>query len=144
MAWWRIWESDRPSGGAKPDYYEEGVRLARQERFHDALTSFRLALKERPDDVAAIEQMAVVYTRIGLPEEAMKTYWRALELRPGSASAHYGLAFIMLSGGDREEAAGHLERFLEADKPGGEEVEPRVEHARSTLERLRAEGSEEA
>ena len=144
MAWWRIWESDRPSREAKPDYYEEGVHLARQERFHDALTSFRLALKERPDDVASIEQMAVVYTRIGLPEEAMKTYRRALELRPGSASAHYGLAFIMLTRGDREEAAGHLELFLEADKPGGEEVEQRVEHARSTLERLRAEGFEEA
>ena len=144
MAWWRIWESDRSSGEAKPDYYEEGVHLARQERFHDALTSFRLALKERPDDVASIEQMAVVYTRIGLPEEAMKTYRRALELRPDSASAHYGLAFITLTRGDREEAAGHLELFLEADKPSGEEVEQRVEHARSTLERLRAEGFEEA
>jgi hypothetical protein len=50
----------------------------------------------------------------------------------------------MLTRGDRDEAAEHLERFLEAEKPGGEEVEQRVEHARSTLERLRAAGSEEA
>ena len=118
MAWWRIWESDRRSREGKPDYYEEGVHLAQQERFQDALTSFRLALKERPDDIASIEQMAVVYTRIGLPEEAMKTYRRALELRPGSASAHYGLAFIMLNRGDREEAAGHLDAGLDCTPAG--------------------------
>ncbi len=137
MTWWKFWETDRRDRGEKPDYYEEGVQLARQDRFHDALTSFRLALKERPDDVASMEQMAVVYTRIGLSDDAAKMYGRALELRPGSASAHYGLAFLLLNSGNVGPAAEHLERFLEADKPGGTEVEQRVDHARATLERLR-------
>lgn len=138
MPWWKFWDDARDDGEGKPDYYEEGVHLARQERYHDALTSFRLALKERPDDVAAIEQIAVLNTRIGLSDEAVKMYERALALRPESPSAHYGIAFLLLNQGEEESAAVHLERFLEAEKPGGSEIEQRVDHARATLDRLRA------
>ena len=142
MTWWKFWEGARESSGEKPDYYEEGLHLARQDRYHDALTSFRLALKERPEDAASMEQMAVVYTRIGLTDDAVKMYEKALALHPGSASAHYGLAFLLLNRGASERAAEHLEQFLDADKPGGTEVEQRVDHARATLERLRAAGED--
>jgi tetratricopeptide (TPR) repeat protein len=138
MTWWKFWDDARDRGDERPDYYEEGVHLARQERYHDALTSFRLALKETPDDVAAIEQIAVLNTRIGLSDEAVKMYERALELSPDSASAHYGIAFLLLNQGQQESAAAHLERFLEAEKPGGTEIEQRVDHACATLDRLRA------
>ena len=138
MTWWKFWDDARDRGDEKPDYYEEGVHLARQERYHDALTSFRLALKETPDDVAAIEQIAVLNTRIGLSDEAVKMYERALELSPNSASAHYGIAFLLLNDGEQESAEAHLERFLDAEKPGGTEIEQRVDHARATLDRLRA------
>ena len=138
MTWWKFWDDARDRGDEKPDYYEEGVHLARQERYHDALTSFRLDLKETPDDVAAIEQIAVLNTRIGLSDEAVKMYERALELSPNSASAHYGIAFLLLNDGEQESAAAHLERFLDAEKPGGTEIEQRVDHARATLDRLRA------
>lgn len=143
MAWWKFWEADSHSRREKPDYYDEGVHLARQDRFQDALTSFRLALKESPDDVASMEQMAVIYTRIGLPDDAAKMYERALAQRPGSASAHYGFAFIQLNRGEIASAIEHLERFLDADKPGGTEVAQRVEHARVTLAQLRGADAEE-
>ena len=129
MAWWKFWDDDSHSLREKPDYYEEGVQLARQDRLHDALTSFRLALKERSDDVASMEQMAVIQTRMGLPDDAAKMYERALEHRPSSASAHYGLGFVQLNRGEIASAVEHLERFLDADKPGGTEVEQRVDHA---------------
>ena len=67
---------DRDEG--KPDYYQEGLDLAGQERFHEALTSLRLALRERPGDVATLEQIVVVYTRMGMTDEAIKMYQRAL------------------------------------------------------------------
>jgi tetratricopeptide (TPR) repeat protein len=142
MAWWKFWDDDRHSLKEKPDYYEEGVQLARQDRLHDALTSFRLALKERSDDVASMEQMAVIQTRMGLPDDAAKMYERALEHRPGSASAHYGLAFVQLNRGEIASAVDHLERFLDSDKPGGTEVEQRVDHARATLAQLRGGDAE--
>ncbi len=69
-------------------------------------------------------------------------YERALEHRPGSASAHYGLAFVQLNRGEIASAVEHLERFLDADKPGGTEVEQRVDHARATLAQLRGGDAE--
>lgn len=121
----------------KPDYYREGLELASQERFHEALTSFRLALRERPADVAVLEQMGIVYTRMGVTDEAIKMYQRALEKDPGSAGAHYGIAFLLLNKGKGDEAVRHLERFLEAgdDLPG---TDRHVRHARATLDGLRS------
>lgn len=133
MPWWKFWEGE---GGEKaPDYYEEGVALTEAERYHEALTSFRLALRESPDDVATIEQMAVAYTRIGLTDDAIKSYRKALELHPGRPAPHYGLAFLLLRRGEEREAESHLRAFLRSAE-SGEAPARNVEHARSTLERL--------
>ncbi|MFW6085328.1 MAG: tetratricopeptide repeat protein [Gemmatimonadota bacterium] len=123
----------------QPDYYTEGLELASKERFHEALTSFRLALRERPADVAVLEQMGIVYTRMGVADEAIKMYRRALEKDPTSAGAHYGIAFLLLNKGRGDEAVEHLERFLETGDalPG---TDRHVRHARETLDGLRAEG----
>ena len=137
MTWWKFWEK---GSGAEPDYYEEGVALVRQELYHEALTSFRLALKQRPDDAATLEQMAVVYTHIGLVEDAARAYRQALDLRPRSPSAHYGLAFLEVKEGRGEEAVGHLRSFLELARPD-REGERQIEHARRTLERLDPEAA---
>jgi len=133
MTWWKFWAKN--GGGRAPDYYDEGVALVSQELYHEALTSFRLALKQDPTDAATLEQMAVAYTHIGLPDEAARAYGRALGLRPQSPSAHYGLAFLRLKAGRADEAARHLEAFLEHARPDRAD-ERQLEHARRTLERL--------
>lgn len=137
MTWWKFWE--KGSDGGSPDYYEEGCVLVDRELYHEALTSFRLALKDNPDDPATLEQMAVVYTHIGLHEDAARAYERAIELRPRSPSAHYGLAFLQLREGQRFEAAGHLRAFLEYAKPDRVD-ERQIDHARRTLDRLGSPG----
>lgn len=143
MSWWKFWEDAGNGEDETPDYYAEGVQLAAQERFHEALTSFRLALRESPDDTAALEQMAVVYTRIGMTDEAIKTYRKALDADPESAPAHYGLGFLLLKRGQGESAAEHLEAFLAAAPEDGS-ASDHVRHARQTLERIRGESEEEA
>lgn len=135
MPWWKFWERGGHRADAT-DYYEEGVALTRGGRHHEALTSFRLALRERPDDPAVLEQMAVVYTHIGVTEEAVKLYRKALRIRP-SPAAHYGLAFLLLRSGAAGEAAAHLRAFL-TSAPSGSEAEKHVHHARTTLESLEA------
>lgn len=135
MSWWKFWGDDEEES---PDYYAEGVALARQERFHEALTHFRLALREDPDDAATHAQMATAYTHIGMREEAMKAYRKALELEPDHAASHFGIAFLLRERGREEEAAGHLEAFLEA-APREDVPERQLRHARETLERLRSE-----
>lgn len=136
MPWWSFLTGGKERDEEKPDFYAEGLQLAAEERFHEALTSLRLALRERPGDVSTLEQMAVVYTRMGMTDEAIKMYRRALERDPSSAGAHYGIAFLYLNRGLETEAADHLEEFLRVGRgiPGSER---HVEHARRTLDELR-------
>ena len=133
MAWWnKLFGSER---SGRVDYYDEGLALLGEGKFHEALTSLRLALKEHPGDPVILQQIAIVYTRIGMTEEAAKTYRHVLRKDAAASGAHYGLAFLLLRAGDREEAAEHLRAFL-ADPPHGESADQHVMHARSTLTQL--------
>lgn len=138
MPWWKFWGENDDVQEQGLDYYEEGVSLARQERYHEALTSFRLAVREDPDNVAALEQMGVVYTRIGMTDEAIKMYRKVLERKADSAAAHYGLGFLLRKRGELEEATRHLETFLE-HQPDDPSANEHVSHAREVLDRMREE-----
>jgi len=118
------------------DYYGEGVDLLTAGKFHEALTSFRLALKESPGDAVVLQQIAICYTRIGMVDEAAKTYRHVLQKQPDSPGAHYGLAFILLRSEQPAAAIPHLEAFL-SSAPQDEEAGAHVEHARCTLAQLR-------
>lgn len=140
MSWWKFWEDEEEES---PDYYAEGVALIGQGEYLESLNRFRLALREGARDEAAIHaQMGVAYQKAQLFDEAVKKYREALELDAGHAGSHFGLGFVLQKQGRHEEAARHLEAFLEA--PGEEVPERQLEHARETLEVLRGgdEGEE--
>ncbi len=134
MGWWGSW-GRRKGIGEPPDYYREGLKLADQEKYHEALTSFRLALRRTPDDPEIMQQMAVVYTHIGMTEEAIKFYQAAIETEAHAPAAHYGLAFLLVHRGDLVNARAHLEAFL-ANPPAAAEAEAHVAHARKTLDEI--------
>lgn len=137
-----FWNKILGNEKAQPvDYYDEGVQLLGTGKFHEALTSFRLALKESPGDVVVLQQIAICYTRIGMVEEAAKTYRHVLQKAPASPGAHYGLAFILLRSEQIPESMEHLEAFL-AHAPADEESSAHVEHARWTLAQLRGQAHE--
>ena len=139
MSWWRhliSGRSDDPSVNA--DYYREGADLLRDEKFHEALTSFRLALRENPNDTDVLQQIAVTYTHIGMTDEAIRTYRRVLEVKPHAAGAHYGLAFLLLQRGSVDDGIAHLRAFL-AHPPRFSEAARHVAHARATLAELTGE-----
>ncbi|HUF11935.1 MAG TPA: tetratricopeptide repeat protein [Longimicrobiales bacterium] len=135
MSWW----SDIFSGGDESthsvDYYAEGVQLLRSGHYHEAVTSFRLALRENPTDSAVLQQIAIAYTRIGMTEEAARTYRTVLQHDARASGAHYGLAFLLLREGNAEEATSHLRSFLEF-APRTPEASRHIEHARTTLREL--------
>ena len=133
MAWWKKLLGADDAG--RVDYYEEGLDLLGDGKYHEALTSFRLALKESPSDPVVLQQIAIAYTRIGMTEEATKTYRHVLHKAPAAPGAHYGLAFLLLRSGEEAEAAQHLQAFL-ADPPSGAEAEQHIAHARTTLAEL--------
>jgi Tfp pilus assembly protein PilF len=139
MSWWSNLISGR--SGAEddsPDYYQEGLDLLRQEKLHEALTSFRLALREDPRDTDVLQQIAVTYTLVGQADESVRTYRRVLELKPHASGAHYGLAFLLLQRGEMDEAVSHLRAFL-ARPPEIAEAARHIAHARSTLAELTGE-----
>lgn len=118
------------------DYYEEALALSNEGKFHEALTSLRLALKESPGDPVVLQQIAIAYTRMGMDSEAVKTYRHVLQRNPRTPGAHYGLAFLLLRQGAPGEAIEHLEAFL-ANSPSEDEAREHIAHARETLHGLR-------
>ncbi len=118
------------------DYLNEALALERQGDYEAAITSYRLALRDQPNDLRVLQNMAIAYSRTGRMEEAIRSYRRALEVDPRLSGAHYGLGFLLIKRGDLEGAVTHLEAFL-ANAPAGDEAERWVRHAQATLEQLR-------
>lgn len=122
------------------DYLNEALVLERQGDFDAAVTSYRLALRERPDDLKALQNLAIALSRTGRVEEAVRAYRKALEIDPSQAGAHYGLAFLLIKRGDPQFAIKHLRAFL-AHPPSGPDAERWVAHAQQTLDQLLATDS---
>jgi Flp pilus assembly protein TadD len=140
MSWWSRLLGGKSGGDLKPkrlDYLSEAMALERQGDYDAALTSYRLALRDRPNDTKILQNMAIAFTKTNRPEEAIRCYRTALDLAPQLSGAHYGLAFLLLKRGDRDGAEKHLDAFL-AKPPSGAESERWIRHARDTLETLRA------
>lgn len=140
MSWWSRLIGGKSESKLKPqrlDYLSEALALERQGDYDAALTSYRLALRDQPNDPRILQNMAIAYSKTGRLEEAIRTYRRALELDPAQSGAHYGLGFLLLRRGDSVGGAKHLEAFLEAP-PKGAEAERWIRHAQDTLEELRA------
>lgn len=147
MSWWsRLTggKSESESSGGRVDYLNEALALERQGDYDAALTSYRLALRDRPNDHRVLQNMAIAYSRTGQLDEAIRAYRRALELEPSLSGAHYGLAFLLLKRGEADGAAEHLEAFL-ARPPKSAEAERWIRHATQTLAAIRGgEGVEGA
>lgn len=139
MSWWKnLLPGQSGEDERETDFYREGTELLREEKFHEALTSFRLALRENPSDTDVLQQIAVTYTHIGMTDEASRTYRKVLELKPHAPGAHYGLAFLLLQRGRRDDGVAHLRAFL-AHPPNIPEAQRHVEHARAKLAELTGE-----
>ena len=139
--WSRLRGNPASQKPQKLDYLSEGLALERQGDYDAALTSYRLAMRDQPSNFKVLQNMAIAYTKIGQPEQAIRCYRGALAIEPRLAGAHYGLAFLLLKRGDTAEGAAHLEAFLETPPIGGE-ADRWVRHARQTLVELRGQPAE--
>jgi tetratricopeptide (TPR) repeat protein len=128
--------SDREVKPHRLDYLSEALTLERQGDYEAALTSYRLALRDQPNDYRVLQNMAIAFSRTGRLDEAVNCYRRALDIQPQLAGAHYGLAFLLLKRGDVPAAQLQLEQFLAAP-PKSAEAERWVRHAQAALDQLR-------
>jgi tetratricopeptide (TPR) repeat protein len=144
MSWWSRLLGDKSDGDLKPkrlDYLSEALTLERQGDYDAALTSYRLALRDSPNEPKIHMNMAIAFSRTGRLDEAIRSYRRALEIAPDLSGAHYGLAYLLIKRDERDEAIIHLESFL-AKPPKGAEGERWIQHAKETLETLRTQADE--
>lgn len=133
-------------GMRRTDYLTEALDLEARGDYSNALTSYRLALRERPDDLGVLQNIAIAFSKTGQPEEAIRTYRRALQLDPDLSGAHYGLAFLLLKRGDTAHAALHLEGYLRvsrADDPGAAKFRAHAEQTLAMLQDPAAAGLED-
>lgn len=140
MSWWSRLVGGKSGGDLKPqrlDYLSEAMALERQGDYDAALTSYKLALRDRPNDTKILQNMAIAFTKTHRPEEAIRYYRHALDVKPDLSGANYGIAFLLLKKGDRQNAEKHLEAFL-AKPPSAPESERWIKHAEETLASLRS------
>ncbi|HEX5436250.1 MAG TPA: tetratricopeptide repeat protein [Gemmatimonadaceae bacterium] len=144
MSWWHRLVGAKPEK-VRPqrlDYLNEALALERQGDYDAALTSYRLALRDHPNDPRILQNMAIAYSRTGRLDEAGRMYRRALDLDPQLSGAHYGLAFLLLRRGDPVSAEKHLGAFL-ANPPATAESERWVRHAKETLQQIQSGKAED-
>jgi len=135
--------SARELGISRPDFVAEGLSLEKVNDLDGALTSYRLALRTKPDDPKILLNMAIVFTKSGRSDEAIRSYRKILESMPTHPGATYGLAFLLAKKGDVEGAIQNLETFL-ATAPSGGDNARWLSHARATLRVWRGEPEEVA
>lgn len=114
------------------DYLNEALALERQGDYDAALTSYRLALRDHPNDPRVLQNMAIAFTKTNRHDDAIRHYRKALESSGELAGAHYGLAFLLIKRGEVEAAAQHLRLFL-AHPPRGPDAGQWIQHAEATL-----------
>ena len=134
MSFWKFFKR-RSGASIRPqrlDYLNEALALERQGDFDAALTSYRLALRDHPDDLRILQNMAIAFTKTHRPDDAIRYYRRALEIDENLAGAHYGLAFLLMRRGETVQAAEHLRTFL-ARPPRGPDAAKWIEHAEAAL-----------
>lgn len=81
--------SDQPGQAApsQPDQttislYDQGVKATGAGDFQDALKLFQLALQEDPNNADIFNMLAHTQRKLGMLDEALSNYKKALELRP--------------------------------------------------------------
>lgn len=141
MSFWRrlFGRADalRPS---RLDYLNEAMALERQGDLAGAITSYRLGLRDNPNDLTILQNIAIAFSKTGQVEEAIRHYRRALTIDPTLSGAHYGVAFLLIKKGDHPRAGEHLRAFLDRP-PKGPDADRWIQHARATLEALDQDGA---
>jgi len=133
--WRRLFGSSEDLHPQRLDYLNEALALERQGDYEAALTSYRLALRDHPNDARILQNMAIAFTKTSRTDEAIRHYRQALELDENLAGAHYGLAFLLQKRGDPDGATQHLRAFL-AQPPRGPDAHKWIEHATRALREL--------
>lgn len=94
------------------DHFAFATVLARRSDWIGSAGEWLRVLALRPDDVNARNNLAVAYSHAGKYDEAELEFWKALQVSPDSADAHFGLAVIALERHDNSTAIQELQQVI--------------------------------
>lgn len=125
-------EKRSPSASkATVSLYDQGVAAAQANDFQKALLLFEQALRNDPDNPDVLNMFAHTQRKIGLIDEALANYKKALELRPRfpEAREYLGEAYIQAALREREvlksyggDAKEELEDLTQDIKEAGQKI----------------------
>lgn len=95
-------------------YYNLGVIDQQSGRVELAEREYRSALKINPDFVPALYNLAIIRTPVNAVE-AEDLYRHAIQVQPGSATAHLNLGFLLIHQGKKAEGQAELEKAVKLD-----------------------------
>jgi tetratricopeptide (TPR) repeat protein len=93
-------------------HYSLGLALANQGKFEKAVAEYRQALRIRPDDLPASNNLAATLAELGKEDEALEVYADILRKDPNNVMTHNNLGLIFLQQGKFDEAIAHFKRAL--------------------------------
>ncbi len=92
-----IWYfSKKPERKTSIEYRKEGIALAKQGKYKEALKSLKKAVELDPDDSRAYYYMGSCYKNLDDMASAKKQYKKALELNPNYSPARICYAYCIL------------------------------------------------
>lgn len=92
--------------------YEDGLRLKQEQKLEAAASAFADALQAQPDDVRALEQLAIVQGWLQRFDDSIATWRQTLALQPQRVDAHIGLGRVLYWKGERASALTALDQAL--------------------------------
>ena len=97
MSWLSRLLGGKSDGGLKPqrlDYLNEALALERQGDFDAALTSYRLALRDNPNDPPIPQHMSIAFSRHARLRDALTASPPPLDLEPAPSGAPFELGSL--------------------------------------------------
>ena len=99
-----------------PDLYVAVAQLYEQSgNLSDAEAKYQLALKEKPDHLAALLGYAHLKERAGKPDEAIEIYRRAAKAHPREAAVHNNLGLCYARQNQPDDAVAALKNAVQLD-----------------------------
>jgi len=89
-----------------------GLALLKLGLFEEAVTEYRKALSQMPNDSDILNKLGYALVHIGQFDEAILLYNKALQIAPDAVNIHLNFGFALTSSGKLQEAAKEYEKIL--------------------------------
>jgi tetratricopeptide (TPR) repeat protein len=124
-------KNDQPQNKAVVSLYDQGVQASNSNDFQKALPLFEQALRADPNNPDILNMLAHSQRKIGLIDESIANYKKALELRPRFPEAHEYLGEAYIQAAMRE-----VETLKNYGNDGKEELEDLSEDIKEAAQKL--------